>query len=61
MPLECFIGPCTVLEIEPGPVTGEQIDALVKPGCERVLFKSGGGAYFWKVQAMNWPCSACVW
>ena len=46
MPLECFIGPCTVLEIEPGPVTGEQIDALVKPGCERVLFKSGGGAYF---------------
>ena len=27
-------------------MTGEQIDALVKPGCERVLFKSGGGAYF---------------
>lgn len=46
VPLECFIGPCTVLEIGPGPVTGEQIDALVKPGCERVLFKSGGSAYF---------------
>lgn len=46
MPLDCYIGPCTVVEIGPGPVTGEQIDALVKPGCERVLFKSGGGAYF---------------
>ena len=45
MPLDCYIGPCTVVEIGPGPVTGEQIDALVKPGCERVLFKSGGGAY----------------
>ena len=56
MPLECFIGPCTVLEIEPGPVTGEQIDALVKPGCERVLFKSGGGAYFLESAGwMNWP------
>lgn len=46
MPLDYYIGPCTVLEIDPGPVTGEQIDALVKPGCERVLFKSGGGACF---------------
>lgn len=46
MPLANYIGPCTVVEIGPGPVTGEQIDSLVRPGCERILFKSGGGAYF---------------
>lgn len=46
MPLEAYIGPCLVVEVAPGPITGGQIDALVPAGCERVLFKSGGTAYF---------------
>lgn len=40
--LSLFIGPCTVIEAG-HVVTGEMIDKYLPEGCERVLFKTGGG------------------
>ncbi len=46
LPLDCFIGPCTVAEVKPGPITGEWVDNYFPRLCQRVLLKSGGRAWF---------------
>lgn len=44
MPLETFVGPCTVVTVE-GLVTGAQVENLL-PRCRgRILFRGGGEAY----------------
>jgi len=46
LPLSCFIGECTVIELPPGPVTGDYIERKFPRAKERVLIKGGGEAYF---------------
>ncbi len=46
IPLECFIGECTVAEVRQGPITGEWVENYFPRRCERVLIKSGGRAWF---------------
>ena len=45
LPLENFIGECTVLSVRSGAITGEYVDKNF-PECERLLLKSDGKAYF---------------
>ena len=45
-PLDAFIGQCTVLEMRPGIITGEDAETLLPQGCERLLIKGGGRAFF---------------
>lgn len=40
--MSIFLGPCTVIEAG-SVITGEIIDKYLPRGCERVLFKTGGG------------------
>lgn len=44
--LERFIGECTVIEVPEGPIHGAFVDENIREGCERILIKSGGKAYF---------------
>lgn len=46
MPLDAYIGPCTVIQVPPGVITGEYVDRFFPQECERLLVKSGGLAYF---------------
>ncbi len=46
VPLENFIGPCTVIEVREGPITGEMVNNFFPKKCERLLIKSGGKAWF---------------
>ena len=46
VPLEPFIGPCTVIEAPEGAITGEDINEKFPQKCERLLIKGGGKAYF---------------
>jgi len=47
LPPEALIGPCTVLELNPGEITGEYVNRHFPiGGCERLLLKSGGKAFF---------------
>lgn len=46
LPLEPFIGPCKVIEVPEGPITGQDINENFPQNCERILIKSGGKAYF---------------
>lgn len=45
-PPERFIGPCRVIEVPDGRLTGADVDRLFPKDAERVLIKSGGLAYF---------------
>lgn len=45
IPLEACIGPCRVLEVSPGIITGELVENAFPRGCERLLLKSGGRAF----------------
>lgn len=45
LPLEPFIGECTVLEVKEEVITGSYVNAHF-PKVERLLLKSGGKAYF---------------
>lgn len=44
--LEAFIGPCTVLELPGGVITGEYVDRYFPKKCKRLLIKGGGRAFF---------------
>lgn len=44
--LERFVGDCTVIEAPAGPIYGDFIDNNVPEGCERVIIKGRGKAYF---------------
>ncbi len=46
VPPEAFIGPCTVMEVRPGVITGEYVNKHFPRGCERLLIKGGGEAVF---------------
>lgn len=46
VPLEPFIGPCRVIEVPAGAVTGEDINETFPQNCERILIKGGSQAYF---------------
>lgn len=46
LPLDAFIGPCTVLQVPPGVITGDYVDRFFPKSCERLLIKGGGRAFF---------------
>lgn len=46
MPLDAYIGPCTVIEVPGGVITGEYVDEHFPKNCKRLLIKSGRTAYF---------------
>lgn len=46
MPLDAYIGPCTVLEVPAGVITGDYVDRCFPKDCERILIKAGGRAFF---------------
>ena len=46
MPLEAYIGECTVIEVPDGVITGEYVDRHFSEKCKRLLVKSGGKAFF---------------
>lgn len=46
VPLEAYIGPCTVIELPAGVITGEYVDRCFPKKCKRLLIKGGGRAFF---------------
>ena len=46
LPLDAFIGECRVVEVCPGIITGEDAETLLPKGCQRLLIKGGGRAFF---------------
>ena len=44
--LNSFIGPCKVIKVPNGPITGEYVENNFPRGCERLLIKSNGTASF---------------
>ncbi len=46
LPLEAFIGPCTVMQVPKGVITGEYVDKYFPKKCERLLIKGEGRAFF---------------
>lgn len=44
--LNCFIGPCTVIELPKGMIAGVTVEEFFPRNCERLLIKSGGKAHF---------------
>ena len=45
MDLETFVGPCAVIEVPAGILTGADIEKLFPRSCERVLLKGRGKAF----------------
>jgi arylformamidase len=46
LPIEKFIGPCTVIKVPSGVITGEYVDRHFPEKCEWLLIKGGGRASF---------------
>lgn len=46
LPLEPYIGPCTVIAVKAGIITGEYVDKFFPKKCERLLIKGNGRAFF---------------
>lgn len=46
LPLDPFIGPCTVIEVPNGVITGDYVDRCFPEKCERLLIKGNGKAFF---------------
>lgn len=46
LPLESFIGPCTVMQVPAGVITGDYVDRHFPKKCGRLLIKGGGKAFF---------------
>lgn len=44
--LERFIGPCAVIQVREGPITGELVNNYFPHNCERLLIKGEGKAWF---------------
>lgn len=51
IPLEVFIGPCTVLQVSPGIITGEVVEKYFPRNVKRLLLKSNGRAFIHKSAA----------
>ena len=45
-PPEIFVGPCTVIEVQESPITGEYVNCRFPQTAERVLIKGGGEVTF---------------
>lgn len=50
--LEKFIGPCRVIEVSPGIITGKLIEDCFPRGCKRILIKSKGKAHLHETAAV---------
>ena len=46
LPIESFIGPCTVMQVPEGVITGDYVDRCFPKKCGRLLIKGGGKAFF---------------
>ena len=46
LPLENFVGPCTVMQVPAGVITGDYVDRHFPKKCGRLLIKGGGRAFF---------------
>jgi arylformamidase len=46
LPLDAFVGPCRVIEVPEGVITGEYVDKHFPEECERLLIKGNGKAFF---------------
>ncbi len=46
LPLEPFVGPCTVIEVPKGVITGDYVDRFFPKSCQRLLIKGDGKAFF---------------
>ncbi len=46
LPLEPYIGPCTVIQVPEGVITGEYVDKHFPEKCDRLLIKGDGKAFF---------------
>ncbi len=46
MVLDAYIGPCTVIEVPGGVITGDYVDRYFPKNCKRLLIKGGGRAFF---------------
>ncbi len=46
LPLESFVGPCTVIEVPKGVITGDYVDRFFPKSCQRLLIKGDGKAFF---------------
>ena len=44
--VERFIGPCTVIEVKKGVISGEYVNKFFPKKCKRLLIKGGGNAFF---------------
>ncbi|MBE6783529.1 MAG: cyclase family protein [Ruminococcaceae bacterium] len=55
-----FIGPCKVIDVPEGPITGEYVENNFPKGCRRILLKSGGKAYFLDHGAQAAANSGCL-
>ena len=54
---DAFIGPCTVLEVSPGIITGSVVEEYFPRRAERILLKSGGRAFIHRSAADAWHIS----
>lgn len=62
VPLEACIGPCRVIEVSPGIITGELVENAFPRGVERILLKSGGKAFIHETAAeamAYYGCKLC--
>jgi len=46
LPLEAFIGPCKVIKVPSGVITGDYVDRFFPKSCQRLLIKGGSRAFF---------------
>ena len=59
IPLDACIGPCRVLEVTPGIITGEVVENSFPRGCERLLLKSSGKAFIHETAAQAMTYYGC--
>lgn len=62
VPLETCIGPCRVIEVSPGVITGELVENAFPRGAERILLKSSGKAFVHETAAeamAYYGCKLC--
>ena len=46
LPLDAFVGPCRVIQVPAGVITGDYVDRFFPKKCERLIVKGGGRAFF---------------
>ena len=46
LPLDAFVGPCRVISVPQGVITGDYVDRHFPDHCERLIIKGNGRAFF---------------